>query len=206
VLPVTVRVLSNEYEESPVSGQMARLLERRNLPGRVSQARVFLAPFTCQDSERNSILCEKEETVLNDITTRFYDIEISTKDAAGNEATKTCSVIVVPPNHYDGESSSSSKSKSSKGSGRTGLHNANDLRREYDRSNLRDVVAELELEYDPELDTTTLFLPFTDFDQDSGSCGCSPSQGKGGKGSKGSKSSKRGGRKLSRGSSRPKHG
>jgi hypothetical protein len=34
------------------------------------------------------------------VTTRFYDIIISATDAAGNVGTKTCSVIVIPDDHY----------------------------------------------------------------------------------------------------------
>lgn len=34
------------------------------------------------------------------MTTRFYDITISATDAAGNVGTKTCSVIVIPYDHY----------------------------------------------------------------------------------------------------------
>jgi hypothetical protein len=75
---------------------------------------------SCQDPGRGkSAICEEEKSV----TTRFYDIEISAIDAAGNVGTATCSVIVDPDNHYMFEVTSMSKgskksSKSRKGNDR----------------------------------------------------------------------------------------
>jgi hypothetical protein len=75
---------------------------------------------SCQDRGRgSSAICEEEKSV----TTRFYDIEITAIDAAGNVGTATCSVIVDPDNHHMFEVTSMSKgskksSKSKKGDNR----------------------------------------------------------------------------------------
>jgi hypothetical protein len=54
-----------------------------------------------------STICEIEETENDSITTRFYDIIISATDAAGNVGSKTCSVIVIPDDHYCGDGNGS---------------------------------------------------------------------------------------------------
>jgi hypothetical protein len=101
-------------------------------------------------------ICEIEETKGDGVTTRFYDIAISATDAAGNIGTKTCSVIVIPDDHYNvrtvGKSEKSSVGKSGKSSSFS--HDPNDLRAEYKLSTERYVISELSLEWDPNLDTT----------------------------------------------------
>jgi len=176
VLPISIHVLSNEAQGPPVDDEMAVLLERTSRPGAVHQARVFLAPVSCQDcdSDSSGLFCKAEETDDDSITTRFYDIEISATDAAGRVGTATCSVIVVPENHYEcGENSCKGKSGKGKGSymdsrhlrrrhleskGSKGrvecIHEFDDLRKEYNLSVERNVISDLSLEWNPELITS----------------------------------------------------
>lgn len=44
VLPVTVRVLSNELEGRPVEEKMTFIVERNDLPNAVHRAEVYLSP------------------------------------------------------------------------------------------------------------------------------------------------------------------
>lgn len=74
----------------------------------------WLLSFSCQDDETSgskgskssgkgasaTSICEIDEN--DSVTTRFYDIAISVTDAAGNVGTRTCSVIVIPDDHYCG--------------------------------------------------------------------------------------------------------
>jgi len=74
--------------------------------------------LSCQDDDKSSSICEIDKNV--DVTTRFYDIQITASDAAGNEGTKTCSAIVIPEDHYCNDGMSSTASKSSKRCGSKG--------------------------------------------------------------------------------------
>ncbi|KAG7365568.1 hypothetical protein IV203_038772 [Nitzschia inconspicua] len=182
VLPVTVRVLSNEFSEE----KMTLIVERNDLPNMVHRAQVYISPISCQDmstggsggskgkGQSKSTICEVEETENDSVTTRFYDVVISASDAAGNVGTKTCSVIVIPANHYCGDAECGSKgSKSTKNvqndvngrnlqvskkkskalNGRRNDHNPDDLRLEYLSSTQRYVLSELSLEWDQKLNT-----------------------------------------------------
>ncbi|KAG7365567.1 hypothetical protein IV203_038771 [Nitzschia inconspicua] len=122
VLPVTVRVLSNEFSEE----KMTLIVERNDLPNMVHRAQVYISPISCQDmstggsggskgkGQSKSTICEVEETENDSVTTRFYDVVISASDAAGNVGTKTCSVIVIPANHYCGDAECGSKGSKSR--------------------------------------------------------------------------------------------
>jgi len=177
---------------------MAVILEDKSLANRVTRVEVFLAPLTCHhdETEIDSVLCTKEDPWTGEITTRFYDIEVSATDAAGNVGTKTCSVIVVPPDHYKCNSNGSSSSSSSSDDGDC-AHDENDLRRQYESSIKRRVISELEVKWDPELDTSILFPIDSEFDASTSSsssrsskghnsrrCGCSSSKSSKGKGSR----------------------
>jgi hypothetical protein len=109
-------VLSNEFDGPNIDNPQAFLLEERNLVGKVHRAGLFLTPATCNDGESKNAICtieeddreEKDEenhvTVLHKtIETRFYDIEVTAQDAAGNLGMATCTVNVVPPHHYCGK-------------------------------------------------------------------------------------------------------
>ena len=90
------------------------------------------------------------------MTTQFYDIAISATDAAGNIGMKTCSVIVIPDDHYTGHSAGNNK-KSSVGKRRKSSivgHYLDDLHVEYKLSTERYVISELSLDWDPNLNTT----------------------------------------------------
>jgi hypothetical protein len=65
---------------------------------------------SCQDG-RDDVICEIDEVV--NVTTRFYDIEIVATDSAGNVGVETCSVIVVPDDHYEDTIELTSSSKKS---------------------------------------------------------------------------------------------
>jgi hypothetical protein len=165
---------------------------------------VILCFPSCRDSDSDPISEIEEEA---GVTTRIYDIEISSTDASGNTGSKVCSVIVVPEGHYDStkgslskkskkgqkrrlkgrgkrvsndsDSKSSSKSKSDSGHGEE-PHNPDDLRDELALSTQRFKVASLTLLWDPELDTDLVAPPLPEPREDDGG------KGKGGKG-KGSK-------------------
>lgn len=142
---------------------------------------------SCRDSDFDPI-CEIEDKA--GITTRIYDIEISSTDAAGNTGSKVCSVIVVPEGHYD------SKKGKGKGGGRRRLsrktkmgqrrrrlmdmgvgddddgeepHNFDDLRDELALSTQRFEVASLTLLWDPELDTDLVTPPLPEPEEESSS-------------------------------------
>jgi hypothetical protein len=135
--------------------------------------------YSCQD-ERDSTtnkssksgddirgICEIEESEGDSITTRFYDIAVSAKDAAGNVGIKKCSVIVIPQQKI---------AKGSKGSrgGDVGIANqpgvvrrlaskgglpSNELdpdvfRLQLALSTQRYVISQRSLEWDPSLDIT----------------------------------------------------
>ena len=103
------------------------------------------------------------------MTTRFYDIAISAADAAGNIGTKTCSVIVIPDDHYSGGSfPSKGGGKGGKGEFDTVDHDSDDLRMEYEVSTKRYVISELTLDWDPNLDTTLEIPPLPVPEPDSG--------------------------------------
>ena len=110
------------------------------------------------------------------MTTRFYDIEVSAQDAAGNLGMKTCSVIVIPTGHYDIDidvngiggkkgkaelkGSSNTEGKSGKKGGKKGmiggnnnLHQRNDLREEYRLSTQRYLLSEDNHVWDPAFNT-----------------------------------------------------
>ena len=95
------------------------------------------------------------------MTTRFYDIAISATDAAGKIGTKTCSVIVIPDDHYTGRSAGNSKKSSVGKSGKSSIvgHYPDDLRVEYKLSTERYVISELSLDWDPNLNTTIVIPP-----------------------------------------------
>jgi hypothetical protein len=143
---------------------------------------------SCQNGGRGSSpICEVEDKA--NITTRFYDIEISATDAAGNVGAVTCSVIVVPNMDNEdeiigkkskkgvrklAESSSSpralksasknSKSKTSKrGKGipevEEELRDPNALRLEYAMSTQRFVLSEATLLWDAEKNTALAAPP-----------------------------------------------
>jgi hypothetical protein len=115
-------------------------------------------------------ICKIEETEDDSVTTRFYDIAISATDAAGNIGTKTCSVIVIPDDHYSGEGSLPSKGGGKGGKDRFDIvdHDPDDLRREFKVSTKRYVISELSLEWDPNLDTTLEIPPLPVPEPDSG--------------------------------------
>jgi hypothetical protein len=103
---VTVSVLSNEFDGPGIDYPMAVLLERRDIIGKVRRADLFLVPDTCNDNESDNLICTTEEEPDDpdqSIATRFYDIEVTAQDAAGNTGVTTCTVNVVPPKHYCGK-------------------------------------------------------------------------------------------------------
>lgn len=143
--------------------------------------------ISCQDShDPKEEICEEEDSV----STRFYDIVVSTTDASGNVANKTCSVAVIPEGHYKDDKYSKSSSKSLK-SGHRVLeetyddnegyversleykkpysvpfkHDWNDLRDEYAHSTSRYVIDSLNVTWDPNLDTQLVVPPLPPVDK-----------------------------------------
>jgi hypothetical protein len=141
---------------------------------------------SCQNEGRGSSpICEVENKA--NITTRFYDIEISATDAAGNLGAVTCSVIVVPDMDNEDEirgkkskkgvrklaesspralksASKNSKSKKSKrGKGTSEVEeeprDPNALRLEYAMSTQRFVLSEASLLWDAEKNTALVVPP-----------------------------------------------
>ena len=128
---------------------------------------------SCQDHKHRGVVCDIEDNYF--ISTRFYDIEITATDLAGNVSNETCSVAVIPRGHYGRKSSKSKgsralneRSKSSKG----GSHDADDLRKEFQKSTQRYCIADLSLVWDPELNTKLIEPPLPP-DASSSSKGCS---------------------------------
>jgi hypothetical protein len=137
---------------------------------------------SCQDGGRgDSPICASEATADNAVTTRFYDIAVSAKDAAGNVGTKTCSVIVVPESL---STPGSSKSKPSRLADASSLRTAGkgsaskkskkgvavveepplDLRVQYSLSSRKRLLTELSLLWDPEKDTTLTVPPLPELE------------------------------------------
>lgn len=150
----------------------------------------FFSPFyllfhfpSCKDKSP-SLICEDE--AKSNITTRFYDIEVSATDPTGNVGQKTCSVAVIPDKHFrskGGGSRSNNYNKSSshaaghsssypfstspsdgtsskgKGKGKGAPHSRNDLRAEYSRSRQRFEIETFEHEWDPRKNTTLVVPP-----------------------------------------------
>lgn len=118
------------------------------------------------------------------VSTRFYDVEITAQDAAGNVGKAVCSVIVVPPNHYgllENDEGGKGGKKANKarqlrelkggkgkggkkgGDGGTGnpgtIHDPNDLRKEYPLSTQRYLVSAKRLLWNRDLDTKLIVPP-----------------------------------------------
>lgn len=144
IIDVTVTVRSNEleYEER----KMNVIFEENYLPNLVHRARVYLAPFTCKDNSRASMICDDEE----DISTRYYDIEIAAKDPTGNIGKKICSVAVVPYKHSSGKGKGQGQGK---GKGYSPQHDKNAFRIEHSESVQRFKIGIHQHEWDPFLDT-----------------------------------------------------
>jgi len=109
-VPANIRILSNEQV---LREKIVYILEREDEPEMVQRADIYLEPFTCATrGASGSDVCLREGE--DDISTRIYDIEISTVDAAGNKSSQTCSVVIIPPGHYASSKSSKATPKSTK--------------------------------------------------------------------------------------------
>lgn len=140
---------------------------------------------SCQDGGRgDSPICASEATADNAVTTRFYDIAVSAKDAAGNVGTKTCSVIVVPESLSTPGTSKSKPSRLADATSTSSLRTAGkgsaskkskkgvavveepplDLRVQYSLSSRKRLLTELSLLWDPEKDTTLTVPPLPELE------------------------------------------
>ena len=103
-------------------------------------------------------------------TTRFYDVKVEATDTTGNVGSATCTVIVVPEDHYCDQDPSSYRCKKTKSSkaGRAGKYGANSskgkgylptpkdpfaLVYEYELSTKRFVIGSKKLVWDTSIDT-----------------------------------------------------
>ena len=112
---------------------------------------LFFSLYSCHDSNKNKgNICEVEENDTDEITTRFYDIEIFATDAEGNIGRGTCSVIVVPPGHPTYKSLKSARATKGKGSP---PHTPTDLFDEFKSSVQRVKVGSYQHVWNPTLDT-----------------------------------------------------
>jgi len=98
-IQVNITVTSNEYENN--GRDMVNTVETFDLghPDSVHRAELYLAPFTCHDSDYDNKVTCRVEKAHPPITSRFYNIEVAAADINGNVGKATCSVVVVPQCH-----------------------------------------------------------------------------------------------------------
>ena len=63
-----------------------------------------IMPFTCSCGSENIYGFCKTDASMGDLKTRYYDITVTATDSAGNAASDTCRVVIVPT--YSSESKS----------------------------------------------------------------------------------------------------
>jgi hypothetical protein len=85
---VEVKVETNEFANNEI---MVELLAMRSL-GSVEQAIIYVAPQSCARNSASSTICREDPAT----PFRFYEIQVTAVDKAGNEGTATCRVIVEP--------------------------------------------------------------------------------------------------------------